>query len=96
MSLNVHSVGRHTIDGETLDCVVLTGPVEALRAAGGLLYQDVTVAAVGERAAAAAYLRAVADAPHPVEEGAPNLSPAGRGLLLWVADRIEAGVDDAE
>ena len=44
-----------------------------------------------ERAAVVAYLRERADAPHPIERGAPALSPAGRGLLLLMADRIERG-----
>lgn len=41
--------------------------------------------------AARAYLRAAANAPHPIERGVPSLSPAGRGLLLLHADRIERG-----
>jgi hypothetical protein len=45
----------------------------------------------GERAAVVAYLRASANAEHPVERGVPSLSPAGRGLLLLHADRIERG-----
>ena len=45
----------------------------------------------GERAAVVAYLRGCADAPHPTERGIPSLSPAGRGLLLLMADRIERG-----
>lgn len=32
-----------------------------------------------------------ANAPHPIEHGAPSLSPAGRGLLLLHADLIERG-----
>jgi hypothetical protein len=36
-----------------------------------------------------AYLRTQADAEHPVECGVPALSPAGRGLLLRLADHIE-------
>jgi hypothetical protein len=42
-------------------------------------------------AAVVAYLRASANAEHPVERGVPSLSPAGRGLLLLHADRIERG-----
>jgi hypothetical protein len=45
----------------------------------------------GERAAVVAYLRKQANAPHPIERGVPSLSPAGRGLLLFHADRIERG-----
>jgi len=44
-----------------------------------------------ERAAVVAWLRAHANAPHPIERGVPSLSPAGRGLLLLHADRIERG-----
>ena len=42
-----------------------------------------------ERAAIVAWLRERANAPHPIERGVPSLSPAGRGLLLLMADRIE-------
>jgi hypothetical protein len=45
----------------------------------------------GERAAVVAYLRKQANAPHPIERGVPSLSPAGRGLLLFHADRFERG-----
>lgn len=44
-----------------------------------------------ERAAVVAWLRAEADAPHPIEVGERALSPSGRGLLLLAADRIERG-----
>lgn len=44
-----------------------------------------------ERAAIVAYLREQANAEHPIERGVPMLSPAGRGLLLLYADRIERG-----
>jgi hypothetical protein len=44
-----------------------------------------------ERAAVVAWLRAHANAPHPIERGVPSLSPAGRGLLLLHADHIERG-----
>jgi hypothetical protein len=44
-----------------------------------------------ERAAVVAWLRDRANAPHPTERGVPSLSPAGRGLLNLMADRIEAG-----
>jgi hypothetical protein len=44
-----------------------------------------------ERATVVAYLRARANAPHPIERGIPSLSPAGRGLLLLMADQIEKG-----
>ena len=44
-----------------------------------------------ECAAVVAWLRAHANAPHPIERGVPSLSPAGRGLLLLHADRIERG-----
>jgi len=44
-----------------------------------------------ERAAVVAYLRERANAPHPIERGVSSLSPAGRGLLLLHADRIERG-----
>lgn len=44
-----------------------------------------------ERAAVVAWLRAGADAPHPIEAGERALSPSGRGLLLLAADRIERG-----
>lgn len=44
-----------------------------------------------ERAAVVAWLREVADVPHPIEHGAPMLPPAGRGLLLLLADCIERG-----
>lgn len=44
-----------------------------------------------ENAAVVAYLRASANAEHPIERGVPSLSPAGRGLLLLHADRIERG-----
>lgn len=42
-----------------------------------------------ERDAIVAFLRARANASHPIERGAPSLSPAGRGLLLLMADAIE-------
>ena len=45
----------------------------------------------GERAAIVEYLRERANAEHPIEKGVPSLSPAGRGLLLLMADRIERG-----
>jgi hypothetical protein len=45
-----------------------------------------------ERAAVVAALVAAANAPHPIERGVPSLSPAGRGLLLLWAGRIEAGL----
>jgi hypothetical protein len=44
-----------------------------------------------ERAAIVAWLRERANARHPTEAGERLLSPAGRGLLLLVADRIETG-----
>ena len=44
-----------------------------------------------ERDSIVAYLRARANAEHPIERGVPSLSPAGRGLLLLMADRIELG-----
>ena len=44
-----------------------------------------------ERAAIVLHLREAANAPHPIERGVPSLSPAGRGLLLFHADRIERG-----
>jgi hypothetical protein len=44
-----------------------------------------------ERAAVVAALVSAANAPHPIERGIPSLSPAGRGLLLLWADRIERG-----
>lgn len=44
-----------------------------------------------ERAAVVAALVSAANAPHPIERGVPSLSPAGRGLLLLWADRIERG-----
>jgi hypothetical protein len=49
-------------------------------------------AAASERAAVVAALVAAANAPHPIERGVPSLSPAGRGLLLLWAGRIEAGL----
>ena len=44
-----------------------------------------------ERDSIVAYLRARANAEHPIERGIPSLSPAGRGLLLLMADQIELG-----
>jgi hypothetical protein len=44
-----------------------------------------------ERARVVAFLRARANAEHPVERGVQALSPAGQGLLLLMASRIEAG-----
>lgn len=44
-----------------------------------------------ERAAIVAFLRERANASHPIERGVPSLSPAGRGLLLLMADVIERG-----
>jgi hypothetical protein len=52
-----------------------------------------------ERAAVVAYLRERANAPHPIERGAPSLSAPSRGLLNLMADRIERGehiVDEEE
>jgi len=48
--------------------------------------------AQNERADVVAFLRESANAPHPIERGVPSLSPAGRGLLLFHADRIEHGL----
>ena len=45
----------------------------------------------GERAAVVAYVRSEANQPHPIEAGERALSPSGRGLLLFYADRIERG-----
>jgi hypothetical protein len=44
-----------------------------------------------ERAAVVTWLREEANAPHPIEAGERALSPAGRGLLLLAASRIERG-----
>ncbi|NCZ28245.1 MAG: hypothetical protein EBX70_00875, partial [Betaproteobacteria bacterium] len=44
-----------------------------------------------ERAAVVAYVRSEANQPHPIEAGERALSPSGRGLLLFYADRIERG-----
>jgi hypothetical protein len=44
-----------------------------------------------ERAAVVAWLRERANGPHRTEQGVSSLSPAGRGLLLLMADRIERG-----
>jgi hypothetical protein len=52
---------------------------------------DATEAVREERAAVVAALVSAANAPHPIEHGVPSLSPAGRGLLLLWADRIERG-----
>ncbi len=51
----------------------------------------VPVAVPDERKAIVAYLRERANAPHPTEAGERLLSPASRGLLLLMADRIERG-----
>lgn len=48
---------------------------------------------IRDRASIVAFLRAKANAPHPSERGVPSLSPAGRGLLLLMADAIERGED---
>ncbi len=48
-------------------------------------------AAHEERAAVVAYVRSEANQPHPIEAGERALSPSGRGLLLFYADRIERG-----
>lgn len=45
----------------------------------------------GDRASIVAFLRSRANSPHPIERGVPSLSPAGRGLLLLMADKIERG-----
>jgi len=45
----------------------------------------------GERAAVVAYVRSEANQPRPIEAGERALSPSGRGLLLFYADRIERG-----
>ncbi len=50
-----------------------------------------TWTAEDERAAIVSHLREAANAPHPIERGVPALSPVGRGLLLFHADRIERG-----
>lgn len=52
---------------------------------------DATEAVREERAAVVAALVSAANAPHPIERGVPSLSPAGRGLLLLWAGRIERG-----
>lgn len=46
---------------------------------------------MSERDCIVAFLRSRANAPHPIERGVPSLSPAGRGLLLLMADKIERG-----
>ena len=51
----------------------------------------VPVAVPDERKAIVKWLRERANAPHPIEAGERLLSPAGRGLLLLMADRIERG-----
>lgn len=50
-----------------------------------------STAPADERSSVVAFLRAKANAPHPIERGIPALSPAGRGLLLQMADLIERG-----
>ena len=43
VTLTVHAVGTMVIDGEALECAVLTGDRAALRAIGEHLYRDVKV-----------------------------------------------------
>jgi len=62
--------------------------VRRLRSWDGALY---TPEGWRERQAVVAYLRVKANAPHPIERGVPALSPAGRGLLLHIADLISRG-----
>ena len=72
----------------------LVSEVERLRtqvADYRLMIDGLETAAHEERAAVVAYLRKQANAPHPIERGVPSLSPAGRGLLLFHADRCERG-----
>ena len=66
----------------------LVAEVERLR---GVTQIAVESAVAEERAAVVAALGSAANAPHPIEHGVPALSPAGRGLLLLWADRIERG-----
>ena len=49
-----------------------------------------------ERQAVVAWLRAEANAPHPIEAGERALSPSGCGLLLLNASRIERGEHSRE
>ncbi len=44
-----------------------------------------------ERARIVAFIRREANDMHPIETAEYNLSPAGRGLLLLMADQIERG-----
>lgn len=69
----------------------LRAEVEALRTDRTLRAFDATTASFEERAAVVAWLRAEADAPHPVESGERRLSPAGVGLCRLLADCIERG-----
>jgi hypothetical protein len=48
-------------------------------------------AGADERAAIVAYFRRKANARYPTEAGEHRMSPAARGLLLLLADRIETG-----
>jgi len=69
----------------------LRAQVQELQALGVSLHKAADAGAQSERAAVVTYLRAAANAPHPIERGVPSLSTAGRGLLLLHADRIERG-----
>ena len=88
-----HVVGAHRVM-RGADFNALVAEVERLRAQVAdyrLMIDGLENAAHEERAAVVAYFRKQANAPHPIERGVPSLSPAGRGLLLLHADRIERG-----
>lgn len=55
------------------------------------IIRNLMIGQASERRAVVAYLRERANARHPTERGVPSLSPAGRGLINLMADRIERG-----
>ncbi len=75
---------RITVEAREIATDMLKPVVDSWRA-------EVERARERERAAIVAYLRERANAPHPTEAGERLLSPAGRGLLLLIADCIERG-----
>jgi hypothetical protein len=85
--------GRTFYDGHiVIDLFECVEEIKQLRSALTTMQGAYELGAGTERDDVVAFLRESANAPHPIERGVPSLSPAGRGLLLFHADRIEHGL----
>jgi hypothetical protein len=97
--LRAEALGQRAEASYLRACVPPTHPADyghevwsaALRDAEAQGWQGMRAEVAAERAAVVAWLREEANAPHPIEAGERALSPAGRGLLLLAASRIERG-----